>query len=71
MISVFQYRGFGFIFYLTIEERERVNQYRLGKKFLDIEAAKDINGSEFKKDIEKGEYHFVTYFEYGTSNSAY
>ena len=52
MVSAFQSRKLGFSHTkLSGEERKKINDFRRGKKFLDLESARIVLGLEYKKDL--------------------
>ena len=54
---------------MSEEDGKRINQFRAGKVYLDLESAKIVLGSAFKKDIS--ENPFVTFFDYGKNKEGY
>jgi len=69
MISAFVSREFGFGFYISLEDLEKVNKEREGKKYSDEDAAKKVLGNSFKAPLTKSP--FVVEFEYGANNQGY
>jgi hypothetical protein len=69
MISAFVSREFGFGFYLSPEDLEKVNRKREGTKYSDEDAAKKIRGNSSKAPLT--ESPFVVEFEYGANNQGY
>jgi hypothetical protein len=66
MVSAFQCREFGFGFPFFLVYKDKINAFRDGKSYVDISAAKNINGTEKKSDLD--EDPFVQFFEYGTAD---
>jgi hypothetical protein len=69
MISAFVSREFGFGFYISLEDLEKVNKEREGKKYSDEDAAKKVLGNSFKAPLTKSP--FVVEFEYVANNQGY
>jgi hypothetical protein len=70
MISAFVSREFGFGFAISLEDLEKVNKKREGKKYSDEDAAKKIRGNSSNK-APLTQSPFVVEFEYGANNQGY
>ena len=73
MYSCIQSREFGFGFRdLTDGEIDLINSHRRrGKKYLDEDAAKFVNGTPSKPELKKGDNPFVRSFKYGANREGY
>ena len=69
MISAFVSREFGFGYFISIEDLEKVNKKREGKHYSDELASKKIKGNTMKAPLT--ESPFVVEFEYGANNQGY
>ena len=69
MISAFVSREFGFGYYLSLDDLEKVNKKREGAKYSDEEAAKKITGNTMKAPLTQSP--FVVEFEYGANSQGY
>ena len=70
MISTFCSHAFGFGYYISLEDLEKVNKKRERTKYSDEDAAKKIRGnSSMKADLTDSP--FVVEFEYGANNQGY
>jgi hypothetical protein len=70
MISAFVSREFGFGYYLSPEDLEKVNEAREGKHCSDEDAAKKIKGNSSMKD-PLTQSPFVVEFEHGANNQGH
>ena len=70
MISAFVSREFGFGYFISMEDLERVNKKREGKHYSDDEeVAKKIKGNTMNAPLT--EAPFVVEFEYGANKQGY
>ena len=69
MLSAFVSRKFGFGFYISLDDLEKVNKKREGAHYSDKDAAKKIRGNTMKAPLT--ESPFVVEFEYGANNQGY
>ena len=69
MISAFQSREMGFGWDLSVEQLEKVNVIRRGKKYHDEDAAVEVNGSADKPDLTKSP--FKIFFQPGANEEKY
>ena len=73
MMSAFQSREFGFGFSwddISDDDLNRINNFGADKAYMNKNAAKILqNGSDIKKDLSRGDNHFVVMFEYGNSDN--
>jgi hypothetical protein len=70
MISAFVSRGFGFGFYISPDNLEKVNKEGEGKNYIDKDAANKIRGNSSMK-APLTESPFIVEFEYGANNQGY
>jgi hypothetical protein len=71
MISAFVSREFGFGYYISPEDLEKVNKERLGKHCIDKKAVKEIRENISMKAPLNTQSPFVIEFEYGMNNQGY
>jgi hypothetical protein len=69
MISAFQSREFGFGLEISEEDLKKVNEARVGQKYLDEAAANAKRGTVEKKELKNSP--FIIEFEYGANNEGY
>jgi hypothetical protein len=69
MISAFQSREFGFGMKITEEDLARINRYREGKEYIDVDSAKTKCGTTTKAPLTSSP--FVVEFEYGANAEGY
>ena len=69
MISAFVSREFGFGMILSDEDLQKVNEFRVGKKYSDELAAMDKRGTSAKQPLDSSP--FVVQFEYGINSEGY
>ena len=70
MISAFQSREFGFGYRTLLpSELKEINKRRVGKSYLDVDAARKILGSHIKKPLK--ENPFCVFFDYGKNKEGY
>jgi hypothetical protein len=69
MISAFVSREFGFGMILSEEDLQKVNEFRIGKKYSDDLAAIDKRGTSAKQPLDSSP--FVVQFEYGINSEGY
>ena len=66
MISAFQSREFSFGFPLFNKYKNKINEFRRGKKYVDKMAANAVFGTDEKKELDKDP--FIRYFVYGNAD---
>ena len=66
MISAFQSREFSFGFPLFNKYKNKINEFRRGKKYVDKRAANAVFGTDEKKELD--EDPFIRYFVYGNAD---
>ena len=70
MISAFQSREFGFGYRaLSPAELNEINKRRVGKSYLDVDAARKVLESHIKKPLKNNP--FCVFFEYGKNKAGY
>ena len=71
MYSAFVSREFGFGHPLTAQELDRINQYREGQQYLDVEAAMNVSKHNDPTKPKLTESPFVKNFDYGSNQDGY
>lgn len=69
MISAFQSREFGFGFAITPEQLKKVNEKRVGERYVDKEAAKLKRGKIQKEPLISSPFYIK--FEYSAQKEGY